>query len=172
MTNRNYRPHWILLGLFLCAVLPVMSACYTIMRHPRIAEADHQVTNNYRCLDCHTENEVYNYHHPITISRPPVDWDDALYAPWWYDAYWPDDNGSEKRYRDNLRPSGGRLPGGDTRIRTVKPPTITPPPADLKIDSDRKSSDEKRAKETPRSKERRLRPKKEKEKDKNKKKDG
>jgi hypothetical protein len=146
------------------------SSCYTIVRHPRITQADHyQRPESNRCFDCHTENEVYGFHHPVNISRPPIGWDDSHYAPWWYDVYWSDDDTYGSQYRDMLRPGGSKAIGSDGRIRVVNPiPGETPPPS-IKVDDGRnKEAPEKnkeKKEETPASEKRKLRPKKKKQKD-------
>ena len=165
MTNRNRLATIIITVVGAGVFLLTVSSCYTILRHPRIAQADHQRPENNRCFDCHTEDEVYGYHYPVNIGRPPVDWHDTLYAPWWYDAYWSNDDTYGSRYRDTFRPGGNKSIGGNGGIRAIKPvPAETPPPS-IRVDDGRNDANKREKGETPDSDKRKLRPKKKKKKD-------
>ena len=167
MTNRNRWGTAIITAAGAAVLLLAGSSCYTIIRHPRITQDDsYQRPEHNRCFDCHTENEIYRFHHPANISRPPIGWDDSHYYPWWYDAYWSDDDSFGSQYRNTLRPTGGKAIGSDGQIRTVKPAGGETPPPNVKVEDSRTKEAAKKEKEaTPASEKRKLRPKKKKQKD-------
>ena len=164
MTIRIRRATLILSGIGTCMLLLALSSCYTILRHPRITRAGHQRPDNNRCFDCHTDEEIYYYHQPMTLGRPPVDWDDALYTPWWYDMYWSEDDPQGSRYRETFRPGGLKSIGPAGRIRSITPSPVEPPQPSLKVETDQDDSDEKKKDDTPASEKRQLRPEKKKKK--------
>ena len=167
MTNRNRLSTTIIMAFSTAVLLLAGSSCYTIIRHPRITQNDHyQRPENNRCFDCHTENEVYRFHHPVNISRPPISWDDSHYDPWWYDGYWSDENIYDSQYRNTLRPGGSKAIGSDGRVRAVRPVSGEILPPSIKVDDSRnKQAPKEKKDETPASEKRKLRPKKKKKKD-------
>jgi hypothetical protein len=164
MTIRIRRGALLLSGIGAFAALLVLSSCYTILRHPRIAEADYERPESNRCFDCHTDEEVYYFHYPANLGRAPVYWDDALYSPWWYNVYWSEEDTQATRYRDSLRPGGPKSIGSDGRIRTIKPLPMEPPPANANVEPDQNQPEEKKKDEPPASEKRQLRPEKKKKK--------
>ncbi|NIM19496.1 MAG: hypothetical protein GTO51_03845 [Candidatus Latescibacteria bacterium] len=77
------------LSIFSVLILVLtVSSCYTILRHPRIAEADYERPSGVRCITCHTEDEMWQFHRPSTRYIYYPGWQYYYDTPWWYDSYW------------------------------------------------------------------------------------
>jgi len=143
--------------LFLIAAIAALllgtSSCYTLLKHPRVAQTEYEHDENMDsgCLSCHDYYAIYP-----PAPRPP------RLPPWWLDHEW----GNELEtvpIREGLRPTPGRIdddppikmpldPGGGIRIQPGDP---------MKKKEDSGTGKEKEKVEENKSKERTLRPKKE-----------
>lgn len=71
----------------LIVILATAPACYTILRHPRIAQLDYERPDDNQCAGCHTSTEMWRFHH---LPKAPV-----TDTPWWYEWYWNYDHASD-----------------------------------------------------------------------------
>lgn len=109
-------------ALILCAVAP---ACYTLLKHPQVKEAEvYQEVTDRRCSNCHQEEELWSFHqapnHPVHVIGGYAAWAYYYDVPWWYDDYWyydPSDPSAIPIPSRGLRPEPGSTAGsrlGDT----------------------------------------------------------
>ena len=111
--------------------LIIVQGCYTIIKHPKVNQADHSVEyygNN--CMDCH--NEITEYPYGYGYSSFPGYWEDyhnyGLYYtfPWWWESYWWD---------INLEPNENYSPDAADRRRGILIPQnswdYVPPPSEI-----------------------------------------
>jgi len=93
----------ILAGLLPVALL--LAGCYTVLRHPQVADREPQEVRNERCVACHSDSDLddieyglhrYGYRHGYGYSP----WERYYYNPWWYDDLW------------YWSPGGGGVSGG------------------------------------------------------------
>jgi hypothetical protein len=64
----------------LLVTVALTSACYTILKHPRLAHLDYRRPDNKQCAACHSSDEIWGFHH--LPYAPTTD------VPWWYERYW------------------------------------------------------------------------------------
>ncbi|GEM_PF-6475655 len=105
------------------AVVFAIPACYTLLKHPTVLEDDYSRAETNNCGSCHSETDLWGYHHPRDAYYPGGGYyDEWLYyyeMPWWFESYWFYDrgNGSESvpLHQRSLRPDG--VKGSTTRVR-------------------------------------------------------
>jgi hypothetical protein len=90
MTNRIHKTFLLLTTLTALLLILAASSCYTILRHPRIVEAGYERPSGGQCSTCHSDEEIWQFHHPHTRYYDPHfdGWQSFYYLPWWYDDYW------------------------------------------------------------------------------------
>ncbi len=125
MTNGIHKRFFLVLAVI--AIVLTACSCYTILRHPTIIEEDYEMPSDDRCTTCHTEDEIWGFHHPGTRYWDPVfpGYRDILDVPWWYDDYWFytdfDDTESVPIYRRSLRPEQDKGVNQGIRTGTFRP---------------------------------------------------
>ena len=80
MISTASNPYRLYLLIAVLVVVIVTPACYTLLQHPRVAQIDYERPSGKRCFDCHTDEEIENFH------RQPHAPDTG--SPWWYERYW------------------------------------------------------------------------------------
>jgi hypothetical protein len=58
----------------------VTPSCYTLLQHPRVAQIDYERPDGKQCFDCHTDEEIKDFHHQPKAPE--------MGNPWWYERYW------------------------------------------------------------------------------------
>ncbi len=86
--STQYRPLLLVAALLSATVL---SGCYTLLKHPRLAQMDYQRPDDKRCANCHSSAEVWSFNH--TPGTPTYvgysgKWADYYDIPWWYQRVW------------------------------------------------------------------------------------
>ena len=86
-------------------------ACYTLIKHPRVTTVDYDEVQDSRCASCHSDDEVWGYHHSAAqrIYDPVYGdgWELYYSVPWWYESYWyysPEMRGTPPLHRSDWRP--------------------------------------------------------------------
>lgn len=80
MISTMSKPCRLYLFVVLLVTVAVTPACYTILKHPRLAHLDYRRPDDKQCLTCHTSDEIWGFHH---LPHSP-----ATDIPWWYERYW------------------------------------------------------------------------------------
>ncbi|MCK4774104.1 MAG: hypothetical protein KAT30_04940 [Candidatus Krumholzibacteria bacterium] len=86
--STQYRPLLLVAALLSATVL---SGCYTLLKHPRLAHMDYQRPDDKRCANCHSSEEIWSFNHaPGTPSYAGYSgkWADYYDIPWWYQRVW------------------------------------------------------------------------------------
>jgi hypothetical protein len=86
MTTKSRRTSLVPIAVALSAAL-LLSACYTLMQHPRLAQLDYARPSDKRCLNCHAEADLRRLviAHQHSSSRDP--WRSYYDEPWWFNDY-------------------------------------------------------------------------------------
>jgi hypothetical protein len=86
-------------------------ACYTLIKHPRVETATYEEVQDNRCTSCHSDDEIWGYHHPpaqrVYSLGQDGSWEYYYAVPWWYDSYWyfvPSESGTPPLHGRDLRP--------------------------------------------------------------------
>lgn len=94
-------------GLLAVTVLP---ACYTLFKHPRLAQLNYQRPDDNRCQTCHAGEELWYFTHPPTLDPVVGPWGEFYDRPWWFERRWKV-HAKEKdpagAARDSVSVSGG-----------------------------------------------------------------
>ena len=80
---------------FIVALLLIMvagPACYTILKHPRLAKLGYERPEPSQCESCHSNDEIWSFHQPAQ-AQYYFDWLSGGWGyyydiPWWYEDYW------------------------------------------------------------------------------------
>lgn len=132
-------------ALTLCALAP---ACYTLLKHPQVREADvYQNVADRRCSNCHQEDELWSFHQapnqPIHVIGGYAAWAQYYDVPWWYDDYWyydPTDPSTIPLPSRGFRPEPGGATG--SRLGDMPPATKTGTGKQLTPDSGGNGNDD------------------------------
>lgn len=116
--------------VLLLALLAVLPACYTILKHPTVIQEDYTRAETQRCNDCHLEDDVWGFHHPRRAYYPNYGYRNpwAYYydVPWWYDSYWFYDDTQDPEttplHQRSLRPGGDKDPTSGAAGGNIGPP--------------------------------------------------
>ncbi len=52
-----------------------MPACYTLFKHPRLAELDYARPESDRCETSHTADDLWTFTHPANVRRTGGAWE-------------------------------------------------------------------------------------------------
>jgi hypothetical protein len=106
----SHRSKVLLIALALLAAT-LLPACYTLFRHPRLAQLNYQRPEDNRCKTCHSSQELWDFTHPATLPPQVGPWGEFYDRPWWYQRRWKTGANEEGRTgaeRDSLAtPRGG-----------------------------------------------------------------
>jgi hypothetical protein len=118
--------------------LTATPACYTLLKHPKVKRVVYEDVDDNRCSTCHSEQEVWGFHHPPNRTYPDSGYDawwNYYEVPWWYNSYWyydPDGPVTIPLPERQLRPgeekdlgtttTGGGT-GGTTRVKLPTSPS-------------------------------------------------
>ena len=87
MTNRF---RFFFVGVLL-GIIAAVPACYTLLKHPRLASLDYQRPDDSLCLSCHSNAEIWNFNHPNNIQTymgKSSSWTEYYDVAWWYEHRW------------------------------------------------------------------------------------
>jgi hypothetical protein len=95
-----------LIAVVLLGIIAVLPACYTVLKHPRLASLDYQRPKDSACLNCHSNAEIWNFNHPNNIQTyvgKPGSWSEYYDYAWWYEHRWDyePDNKNKKEKNEN-----------------------------------------------------------------------
>jgi len=86
--STRYRSLLVVASLLSAASL---SACYTLLKHPRLAELDYGRPDSRQCGNCHSSEEIWSFNHASKGSTSAGDknkWAKYYDLPWWYERQW------------------------------------------------------------------------------------
>jgi hypothetical protein len=66
-------------------------ACYTLLKHPRLASLDYERPGSNRCIECHSSADIWKFNHSKnmrTHNGTGGDWSAYYDVPWWYERRW------------------------------------------------------------------------------------
>jgi hypothetical protein len=75
----------------LVAIMCSLPACYTLLKHPRLASMDYQRPESTQCSGCHNNTEVWKFNHSNNIrayAGRDGAWSEYYEIPWWYEHRW------------------------------------------------------------------------------------
>jgi hypothetical protein len=81
-TIRQSRRARLSILLFTIVGLGPLSACYTLLQHPRVESLNYRRPEGKSCTGCHTAQTLAAFLEPERIQAPTPPWD-ALTRPWW-----------------------------------------------------------------------------------------
>ena len=70
--------------LLLLLLSTSFSACYTLFRHPRLAQLNYQRPNDKSCVKCHSHADLKGLVSPNQLKLANAPWDEFYDAPWWF----------------------------------------------------------------------------------------
>ena len=110
----------------------LIPACYTLVSHPRVKHDAYEEVSDRRCSQCHSDTEVWSYHHPpkhfyVYDERYPA-WGQYYNVPWWYNGYWYYDRDTNEPSTIPVPARGFRPDNGTGNVKTAVPTTRTKPP--------------------------------------------
>lgn len=116
--------------VLMLAILLLLPACYTILKHPAVIQDDYTRADTHQCGDCHYDDDIWQFHHPHSPYRPGYGyrnpWSYYYDVPWWYDAYWFYDNDRDPEtaplHQRSLRPSDMKDPSSGASGGAILPP--------------------------------------------------
>lgn len=68
-----------------------LTACYTLVQHPRVASLNYRRPEGKSCSSCHSAREVRSFLEPERLAPDTPPWD-SLTHPWWIP---PDSTGGD-----------------------------------------------------------------------------
>jgi hypothetical protein len=80
----------LLVAVLLCSVVTA-PACYTLLKHPRLASMDYQRPEGDPCANCHSNEEIWSFNHPEikpSYSGYTGSWTKYYDYAWWYERSW------------------------------------------------------------------------------------
>ena len=86
----SYRYRFLLAAAIVVA-LTGLPACYTIMKHPRLASMEYGRPEDSQCTNCHSDEETWAFNHPSpkpTYQSYSNAWIKYYDTAWWYDKLW------------------------------------------------------------------------------------
>jgi hypothetical protein len=87
MTTR-YRLLLVAASIISVAAVP---ACYTLVRHPRLASHDYRRPDDKQCAECHSGKEIWAFNHaprrPTYVGYANT-WVEYYDVAWWYKRAW------------------------------------------------------------------------------------
>jgi hypothetical protein len=83
----------------------LFSACYTLFKHPRLAQLDYQRPEDNRCLTCHSSQDLWSYANPPSMPPAAGPWNSFYNQPWWHKSRWAIDHAPIAA--DSTRHEGG-----------------------------------------------------------------
>ena len=86
-------------------LLALLSSCYTLFQHPRLASMGYARPGD-RCLDCHSQTQLWEFLHTRGSGDSDDAWDQYYDEPWWYHRFLRGDstsaNGSAENGKERL----------------------------------------------------------------------
>jgi hypothetical protein len=87
MTNR-FRA---LIAVGLLLIIAFLPACYTLLKHPRLAEINYRRPDDKNCENCHSNSDIWKFNHNNkinTLTEKSGVWSEYYDLAWWYESRW------------------------------------------------------------------------------------